>query len=558
MAVDPNISLEVKPVQAYDPTAAVTKGIALRDMMTQQALRTQQIAQSQAQTADINQQVQQRQRDLADEKTWQQSLLANNGDWDKSLASIKGQVTPGFQLKAETQRQSLKENLAKANKADVEMHYEMLGKVDNALSGLSNFAKEKPDEADTQYSATIQRLSGDKDLGPIIQQMKTSGQLPSHYDPDTLNQLHSEVVGRKGIIDEANKDAQTNQYASRAKEADTAAAKNTADLPKVAADAAQAVTSQLAARLAAEPDATKRQAMIDEAPHGVAKLFEGKTTDQIRTMGQNDEQQVQQQDKLREMSQKDTDITTAKGRLMVEQGRLALEKAKQDKEMGPKSTQVWIDTLKKNPDAVSEIPPLLKNGVAEGFQQQTGLPMPKAASQNSQNVEISAHNALSNASYILKAIEDPDIRARLGPILGRLGETEQKVGETFGLPADKAQKAQELRTRLRYFVFQESKALLGGRLPQQLVEQLKGSSADVHMNEAMFKGALKGAVDTAKTNLDNVDAERFGGSAARPRVLRGVDPEPGSTLVNPTTKHRIATDNGGKSYYDAETGEPVK
>ncbi len=81
---------------------------------------------------------------------------------------------------------------------------------------------------------------------------------------------------------------------------------------------------------------------------------------------------------------------------------------------------------------------------------------------------------------------------------------------------------------MRYFVFQEGKAVLGGRLPQQLMKQLESSSARVSMDPNMLVGAVKGAEDNANSVMDNADRERFGGKM-RSRESRGqgstVDPK---------------------------------
>ena len=73
---------------------------------------------------------------------------------------------------------------------------------------------------------------------------------------------------------------------------------------------------------------------------------------------------------------------------------------------------------------------------------------------------------------------------------------------------------------MKYFVFQEGKAVLGGRLPQQLMKSLEESSANVNMKPDMLQGALAGAKGNAEGVMDNVDKQRFGG-AMRTRDMRG-------------------------------------
>jgi hypothetical protein len=68
-------------------------------------------------------------------------------------------------------------------------------------------------------------------------------------------------------------------------------------------------------------------------------------------------------------------------------------------------------------------------------------------------------------------------------------------------------------------VFQEGKAVLGGRLPAQLMKQLEESSPNPKMDPDMLAGALKGAIGNATTVMDNVERQRFGGKM-RPGGMR--------------------------------------
>ena len=131
------------------------------------------------------------------------------------------------------------------------------------------------------------------------------------------------------------------------------------------------------------------------------------------------------------------------------------------------------------------------------------------------------------ADFIKRALQNPAIKANIGPILGRLGEAEQGLGASLHLsPADEAL-AQELRTRMKYFVFQEGKAVLGGRLPQQLMQQLESSSPNVKMDAGTLTGALNGAAGNARGVIDNVERSRFGGQV-RSDSARHL---PGSTVT---------------------------
>jgi hypothetical protein len=120
-----------------------------------------------------------------------------------------------------------------------------------------------------------------------------------------------------------------------------------------------------------------------------------------------------------------------------------------------------------------------------------------------------------------EAIQDPEIQSRLGPILGRLGNAEQAVGTAAGLSPAAEAKAQQIRTNMRYLVFQEGKALLGGRLPKNMMESLEASSPNVKMDAGTLQGALAGVQDAAMRSLDTADQQRFGGKM-RSREDRGI------------------------------------
>lgn len=203
----------------------------------------------------------------------------------------------------------------------------------------------------------------------------------------------------------------------------------------------------------------------------------------------------------------------------VEQGRLAQEQLVNGLKYGPGTTEYWVKQLQDNPDSVKEMPPELRSTVGQGFRAATGLPLPTPVSQTGQTQETAARNALDGAAYIKQALQNPEIRSQLGPIMGRLGNAEQSVGTAVGLSPEAAQLAQELRTRMRYFVFQEGKAVLGGRLPQQLMSAMEQSSASVKMDPNLLLGAVNGAVNNAQSILDNNDKQRFGGQM-RPRSMR--------------------------------------
>jgi hypothetical protein len=238
-------------------------------------------------------------------------------------------------------------------------------------------------------------------------------------------------------------------------------------------------------------------------------------------------------------------------------------------ETGPEAVQGWVDTLKQNPDAVSDLPPKLRGQVQREFNSQTGLPLPVKASAQNVTSETAARNALDGIDFIRTALKNPEIKANLGPILGRLGQIEQTFGSAPNLSPQAAALAQELRTRMRYFVFQEGKAVLGGRLPQNLMSELESSSPSPKMSPSLLEGALNGAEGNAQEIIQNVDRQRFGGKYRTPEQRGdtttggaprgaagggGIPPKPASIPPNAIT-HYYPPDNtfyfsidGGKTW----------
>jgi hypothetical protein len=237
---------------------------------------------------------------------------------------------------------------------------------------------------------------------------------------------------------------------------------------------------------------------------------------------------------------------TSKLAAAVSQGRLAQEQMVNGMKYGPGTQEYWVKQLQDNPDSIKEMPAEFRSVVGQKFREATGLPLPTPLSGATQTQETAARNALDGVSFIREALKNPEIQKQIGPIMGRLGDAEQRVGTAVGLSPKAEQIAQELRTRMRYFIFQEGKAVLGGRLPQQLMQQMESSSANVKMDPNMLLGALKGAEDNANSVMDNADKQRFGGKM-RSREMRGQAPPASGAL---STGHAVGdvVTVGGKKY----------
>ncbi len=270
------------------------------------------------------------------------------------------------------------------------------------------------------------------------------------------------------------------------------------------------------------------QRLEDKAPVELAKLgSEATHAQQVATGTQI--QSPQERAQLTREQARDAQIATneAAQRKIAQQnantaaGHLAETRRVNAMEYGPGMIDSWVENLKANPDSVKELPPKLRSVVGQKFTETTGLPLPTPLGTAGQTQETAARNAIDNATWLAQAAKNPLIANQTGPLLGRLGNAEQKLGTAVGLTPEAEQLGQEFRTRARYFVMTEGKALLGGRLPQQLMEQLEKSSANPVMDKNLFQGALNGAISNAGTILENADKQRFGGKARTP-AMRGI------------------------------------
>lgn len=298
------------------------------------------------------------------------------------------------------------------------------------------------------------------------------------------------------------------------------------------------------------------------------KFDPAKTADDVRAAGLN----PQQATTAKEINRHNISAeATARLNAAIAAGRLEQEKSINGMKYGPGTSEYWVDQLKTNPDSIKEMPAELRSVVGKGFRDSTGLPLPTPLGATTQTQETAARNALDGVDFIQKAMKNPEIAKNIGPIMGRIGNVEQAIGTAVHLSPEAEALAQELRTRMRYFVFQEGKSLLGGRPAQELMKQLETNSANVKMSPGMLKGALDGASANANSVLDNADKQRFGGRM-RPREMRnGTQPpaQPAAPTAAAPAKsyqttstgpngHKLGWNPGDATWTDLTTGKPVE
>lgn len=368
-----------------------------------------------------------------------------------------------------------------------------------------------------------------------------------HLDPNKVPSLDDLMFSRAAhqTIDNANKRADQKRAEQKAKEEADKAARD-AELHPLQV----AVEKGKVAEGVAKSDQEKREQFAREHPEDPAA--------QQAAMSAKD-RAVQAREARIDAEGKRHNLTTeatAKLNAAVAAGRLAQEVTVNGMKYGPGTQEFWVKQLQDNPDSIKEMPPEFRSSVGKKFTEATGLPLPTPASANNITTETAARNALDGVDFIRKTIADhPEIKKRLGAIMGRLGETEQRAGTSFGLSPEEEQLAQELRTRMRYFVFQEGKALLSGRMPQTLMKELEVNSAKPSMDTNMIEGALRAAEGSAKSNMENVDRQRFGGNA-RTTEMRGANGAvaktfPAAQVHAYALEHKITDDAAKKAITDA-------
>lgn len=460
MPLDPRIALGVESPRFADPLEQFAKAQGARNMITQGQLQQQNLQQG---TLALQEQ----QRQLTEAQKLRE-LFASEPDIEKALPKVMA-INHNTGI-------AMQKGLLEAKKQRGEMEKTAIETGIKKAERLGSLAGTVTDES-TAHQAIATALGEG-----LITPQHADAIFAQPWNPQTLKTIQG--FGAQALS--AKDQLQAKLDADKAKrEADEAAAR----LPGIKADADQKVKTNAG---------TNQIGMTAE--------------DQAQQTGQAITRAEQHRHNL-------TDESTAKLNAAVAGGRLAQEKLVNGMKYGPGTTDYWVKQLQDNPDSIKEMPPELRSSVGQGFSKATGLPLPTAAGAAAQTQETAARNALDGIDFVTKALENPEVRKQIGPIMGRLSNVEEAVGSAVGLSPEAEKLAQELRTRMRYLVLQEGKAIMGGRLPQQLMGEFEKSSANIKMDPDMLRGALGGAKNNAMSVIDNVDRQRFGGKM-RPRSMR--------------------------------------
>ncbi len=424
--------------------------------------------------------------------------------------------------------------------------------INDRIAGAADNLLRDPQNLQQNLPRAIQGLLQDPTIPPQTKQQLSQIDLPHLIQMGNGDPIQGLKFYKGTLLSSSAMSKQAEQQST--------VAKNNADAQKAGADAKRVMTQDAISQLYPvndQPgwDAWKAslppdlQSKIPSKLSGAAKAY-------VQKMGMTPDQQVSTDQAAANAAKTKrahlSEESTARLNASVNAGRLQQERVVNGMKYGPGTQEYWVDQIAHNPDSIKEMPAELRSVVGQKFKQATGLPLPTPLTGPTKQSETAARNALDSTQFVRKAMQNPEIAANIGPIMGRLGNMEQSTGVATGLSPAAAAAAQELRTRMRYLVLQEGKAVLGGRMPQQLMEQLEQSSPNVKMDHGLLTGALNGVEENARVVMDNADKQRFGGQM-RSRQMRGIGgpplPNGGGGAIDAATAQK---------FYDAAGGDPAK
>jgi len=202
-----------------------------------------------------------------------------------------------------------------------------------------------------------------------------------------------------------------------------------------------------------------------------------------------------------------------------------------------------VEQMKTSPQVYQGIKDRnLQAAVATEWNKQMGLPAPVQIGTQAKTREDAAANTIENLKTIKQLLNDPVVRQRLGPAMGRLGNAEQTVGATMGLSPQDAQKIQRFRSALTYLYLGEGKQMFGGRPPEQLMSKLEATSPKVAEIMPLLLGSLSAIEDNSNNALMNAERQRFGGktrdnfeSGLSRQFTKGTGPQTSKGPIGPGT-----------------------
>lgn len=214
-------------------------------------------------------------------------------------------------------------------------------------------------------------------------------------------------------------------------------------------------------------------------------------------------------------------LALATGALMLQTRKMEMDRL--TAEHSPENVQSLANMVKNDPSMWFE-KTLDEKGMRDIVGRQitaSGGQIPsRKPSSEMDKMAVPAAVTVAHVNAILPMLNDPAIQKVLGPVEGRLAKGEELVGMNVpGATPEETAKIQKFLTNLNYLFFREGKALIGGRPPQKLMEELKKTSPGAQMTMARIKGAIdavKQGADLAINERNNWIYGNTPGSAPKP------------------------------------------
>src|SRR5215831_10496376 len=179
-----------------------------------------------------------------------------------------------------------------------------------------------------------------------------------------------------------------------------------------------------------------------------------------------------------------------------------------------------MEQVYQNPDtaqtALQSIPEAMRSSVYSQFRAKYGVPFPKPLEGAAGDREAAAKTTQTEVEWLRNAMQNPQIRHNLGPLLGKLQDPNSITGLAKGYLGD-PRLAQEFRTHTRNLVMNEAGAFKA-RVSGPVMDELQKTSGDVKMTPDQFQGALDGVQESINNKLDEAEMRRFGGYKRPDRI----------------------------------------
>ena len=220
-------------------------------------------------------------------------------------------------------------------------------------------------------------------------------------------------------------------------------------------------------------------------------------------------------------------------------------------------------SLLDNPDFANKVPSKNIPAVTKWLREKYDLPYPTAIRSAEATKADASRKVIQYIGDILEETKDPQIMANFGPVMGRNQDLTQNIGQDYyNKNPYLAQRLQSIRTKLNYLLFGEGQSLVGGRVPQRVLDEVRKTSPNTHFALPLLLGSLVGVVDNAKENLTGIEQGRGKGWASRkdfvdslPKTKQEIKPSPAIIKATPVG---ATTTVGGHTIFHAHDGKFYK